>query len=354
MSRQNLQIVQGEGLVPHESNPQSMTVEDDAKAAMDEAIKKAEEEGKPEEKSEESEEITETVEEAIEAVQEGEAEAGDLEPPTSWPAEQQDVFRSVPKETQEFLLSLEQNAVAPLQQQIEALSPYQQIANQWDPYFSQQGVPPAQMINELLQANLVLRTGTPQQKANLLNNIVSQYGIPLGEDPLPDDLANDPVASALAPQLQAVQQGLAQLQSQMGSQFDALKQNQAQQQQQAIDQMASAVDAEGKPKYPYFNEVKGYMNALAETANSTGQSVTWDQVYEQACRAHPTVWPKIQSATRAAEIAQRKAIAADKQRASSSVSGSPAGSRTVKEDPNESVHDTVKRAMAQHSGAEGA
>lgn len=140
----------------------------------------------------------------------------------------------------------------------------------------------------------------------------------------------------------------------MGNQFAALQQSQADQAKSVVDNMVSATDEKGQLKYPYFNEVRPYMEQLATIASSTGKQVTWDSVYEQACRAHPDVWPKIQSADRARAVAERKAIAADKQRASSSVSGSPAGSRTVKEDPNESVFDTVTRAMAQHSGGEGA
>ena len=349
MSQQNLQLVQGEGLIPHESNPQSASVEDDVKTAMKEAEEKAEDKS---EDRPEGEEVVEAVEEGLEAVKEGEAEAGGLEPPASWTAAQQDVFRSVPQETQEFLLDLEESVVSPLQEQLQSLQPYQQMAQQWDPYFQQSGVPGPQIIGQLLQADLILKTGTPAQKADLLNNLVRHYQIPLGEETvaLPENLADDPVASALAPELQEVRQGLASLQAQMGNQFAALQQNQAQQQKAAIEQMASAVDGEGKPKYPHFNEVRPYMESLAVTANSTGQQVTWDSLYEQACRAHPSVWPKIQSAERAAGVAKRKAVAADKQRASSSVSGSPAGSRVVKEDPNESVHDTVMRAFELHSG----
>lgn len=340
-------IAQGEGLEPHGSNPRS--TEDDARAAMEEATKKAEEAEK--EAAEEPE-----LELQPEPVQEIEEELEPLEVPTAWTADQQDVFRNAPREAQEFLLDLYEGVTQPLQQQAESLQPWQQLNQQWDPYFQKVGIPAQQLVGQLLQAEMTLRTGTPAQKQQALAGIMNAYGVVFDEEPDLSEYDDDPRMKAIIERQAQIESENRQLQSQLQQGFGQVQASQVQQANATLQAFANRVDESGKLVHPYFNEVRGLMETLAETAQRSGQQVTLEQVYEAACRAHPQVWPKIQGAERAAGMAQRNAVAADKRRASKSVSGSPAGSRTVqiKDDPNASVEDDVRAAMAAHSGQGGA
>ncbi len=372
--KEDLPNAQGEGLVPHSSNPAS--VQEDVEAAMKAAVDAAS--GAPKEDGEgdgagapaeggneavidfnKAKEGTSPLEaEAPEGTQDVLAgvEAGDLEPPPEWDAERQEIFRTVPKEAQELLLDIHTSAAAPLQTQLEALQPLQSMQAQWSPYAQQVGIPLAQVVDSVLQAEMVLRTGTPEQKRNMIGHLVQSYGVDLGQQApaMPEEIVDDPVAAAMMPQLQQVMQGLNDLRSQVDSRFGQMQQSAAQSQQQALQSFAQEKDEKGTLLHPYYAEVEPLMEALAKHAIAGGRQTSLQEVYDSACRASPTVWPKIQAAERAAGLRERQKAAADKQRASSSVSSSPGGSRALKDDgkPDESVYETVRRhTMAAMGGA---
>lgn len=357
MADQTAHSAQGEGLVPHETNP---TVQKDVEDAMAKAVDDAGEAPSEEQQEETQQELP--IQEASQAPADtaetppakDEPQAGDLEPPANWSAADQGIFRDVDKATQEWLLARDKAATESYQQQLEAVQPWQQVQQQWDPYFKQLGQPAPQLINGLLQTEMQLRTGTPAQKQEALLGIMRAYGIEVGQEQqqLPEEVSSDPVAQALSARLDEVLRGQRALESQVQTQFGQFEANQLNAQQTALDQFKGATDADGKLLHPYYSEVEPLMNSLAANA---GQTTTLQDVYDQACWASPSVRAKLQGAAQAADIVGRKQSAAAKQVASKSVSSSPAGSRTVQVpqgNPNESVLETVEAAVAAHSGAE--
>lgn len=355
MAEQTTHNAQGEGLIPHDTNP--TPVSEDVEAAMKQAVDAAEETGDtPELELDAPADIPAEIpaEESREAPA---TEPGDLPAPAQWSAEDQEIFRSVDKNTQEWLLARDKAVAEQYQEQLSAVQPLQQVSQTWDPYFKQLGMPPAELLNGLLQTEMKLRTGTPQQKQDALIGIMRSYGIGVGQEQaqqLPEDIQQDPVAQALNQRLNEVLEGQQTLKSQMENQFGALQVQQVQSQVGALHAFRDQTDAEGKPLHPYFSEVENLMDTLAANAMATGQQTTLEDVYQQACWASPGVRAKLQSADRSAGIAGRQQTAADKQRAGKSVSGSPAGSRTVQVadgGSDESVHDTVMKAYTAHAGA---
>ena len=67
------------------------------------------------------------------AVEPTEETLGELEPPTAWTAEQQDVFRNMPENAQEWILDIYESAINPLQEQLDSLAHWQQVQQQWNP-----------------------------------------------------------------------------------------------------------------------------------------------------------------------------------------------------------------------------
>lgn len=368
MASQNTHVVQGDGLEPHPQNPASKetTVRGAVEDAMEKASKAVDELGDELPLEDNAEEAVETEESAVQAEGEGSPssesspdadEIGDLDPPTDWSAQDQEIFRGVDKQTQTWLLERDKASRGALQEQISALQPFQQVHQTWAPYIDKLGKPPQVLLNELINADYVLRQGTQQQKQQILSSIIQQYGVEVGQPQgqqqpqLPEEVASDPVYSAIEARLQQLQENQAALQSQMGNQFGAMQNQQISEQLMALEAFKGATDESGSLKHPHYQEVEPLMRGLAQDALANGRQTTLEEVYQQACWAHPDVRVKLQSAEKAAAIRERQASAAKKQAASKSVSSSPQGSRTVSRLPKgkkgESVRETVERAAAQ-------
>lgn len=367
-------IAVGEGLEPHDSNPDSVQhdVEKAMKAAQ-EAAEKVADEGAPKEPDAEPIDFnkakeastplgddTPPAEEPETDEQEGYpgdqqiSEPGDLEPPAAWSADDQTIFRDCPKDVQEWLLARDTAAQSAAQQQLTAVEPLARVQQQWQPYTDKHGLPFDQAVHQVMSTEMILRTGTAEQKRQAVQHLIQTYDVDFGQPQMvPDELANDPVASAITPQLQQVMEGLNRLQSQVDARFQTMQQSQESAQQAALTAFADATDEKGQKLRPYFSEVRDLMEVLASQAQAAGRATTMEEVYDQACRASPTVWPKIQAAQQSASLRERRAKAAEKQRAASSVSSSPSSGRTgIKDDgnPDESVYETALRAYNAHSG----
>ena len=367
---ENTHLVQGDGLVPHDSNPKSAQA--DAKEAMEKAQKAADEAAEASAQEQDANSSGDAEGTPAPGPQEGaptsgdgpdsqvtegtELEVGDLQPLESWNADQQGVFRGLDKDTQQFMLDVAENSRREFTGQLEALQGYQQFANTWSPYFAQHGLSAPVALDGLMRTEMTLRTGTPEQKLAALQQIANQYNVGAGQQQaptLPDDVASDPVAQAMNERLNQVMQAVQGLEGRMSNQFGQMQQAQQQSGEQQLATFRDAKDEKGNLLRPYFNQVRPTMEALAQNAANNGQQLTLEQCYDMACRADPEVFAKQQSAAQAADLIGRQQAAKAKQAAAKSVSSSPGGSRTVKiEDgnPNESALETVQRAFAAHSG----
>jgi len=373
-------LAQGAGIVPAADNPLrtdggvgpsvQQTVEDTMQKALEDGEVPANEEldkGKAEQSVEDvakqalaesgdddkpdGEAPTKTDGEAGDGAQE--AELGPLEPPANWSADDQEVFRGCNEEVQKWVQGFAERQIEPLQKQVEATQPVAKVLQTYDSYLKQLGQPADRVLEGLLQTEYLLRTGTPQQKAQALNRIIQDYGVQT-EAPaapaLPEEVAGDPVAQAFHPVLNQVMERL----DHLNNRFENNQQQAATYQQQsaaaALETFQNQKDDKGNLLHPYYGEVLATMEALANQANATGQQVTLEQVYENACMANPGVRAKIESAKQAASIRERQSKAADKSKASKSVASSPGTARTdsIEVKPDESAYDTAMRAAAAH------
>ena len=343
---------------PHDSNPQS--ARDTAMKLLDEAKDKATE-GAPAEAQGELPvtEPTPSPAEATEAGGEPAQGVPPLSPPADWSADDQAVFHKMDAETQKWAIAHDTARREAQAAQMAALSPWQQLDTTWDPYFTRLGVPKAQAVDRLLQADMTLRTGTPQQKQAMVNSILDTYGLrevisPQPAQQVPEDIAQDPVLSGMNQdfnnRLNQVMQAVEGMQSQISSQFGSMQQQQIANDAAALQAWSSATDEKGAPLRPYYAEVEGLMSALAQHAKTTGVQTSLDEVYAQACAAHPEVSRKIKQSQEAAALVQRQQEAASKQAASKSVSGSPGVQRQSNESlsaqPGETATETARRIAA--------
>jgi hypothetical protein len=177
-----------------------------------------------------------------------------------------------------------------------------QAAQEWDktiaPYMATIngfGVPPQVAARELFAADHALRHGTPDQKMQMFQKIARDYGVPL------EGLQNYQ-APYVDPQVQALQQQLAQVTGYI--------QNQRTAQEQAEMQRLNNQIADFSKGKEHFDSLREDMAALLQA----GRATTLDQAYEMASWANPTTRTAIiakQQSDAAAE-AKQKAQAAKK------------------------------------------
>jgi hypothetical protein len=133
---------------------------------------------------------------------------------------------------------------------------------------------------------------------------------------------------------------------------------QAQHQQQAqfqgylgeIEAFASAKDASGQPKYPYFDEVLGDVIVAVKAQVAAGHQVDLNTAYSKAIRMNDAVWSRTQQAEQAkAKKAQADKLAKDAANAKRA-GFSPSGTGAVTQASSvNSIADAMRLAEQQLS-----
>lgn len=207
-------------------------------------------------------------------------------------------------------------------------------------------------VGNLLQASAALQQGAPQYKAEIVANIVKQFGVNI--EMLDAALAGvapqgqpDPNAQVLQTVQQLLDQRLAPVQQVMSRIGESYQQGLQRLQSETHDELA-----EFEATNPEFlADVKPIMADLIELAARRGQDLSFKDAYEQATGLHPEVKRVIlgrQQANTAAELT-RKARAA--REASSSISGSPATGVPQVDQNAPAGHQTSLRASIESAWA---
>lgn len=173
-----------------------------------------------------------------------------------------------------------------------ALAPFQQ-------FFAMNGNNPAQTVQGVLQTASILQMGSPQQKADMVANMIKQFGVDIAalDNALVGGQPQQPAAMTPDQVQELVRQQMAQ------------QQQQYYQQQQATTQQE--VEAElnafaNDPKNEFYSEVAPLMFDLVQGAANRGQALSLEQAYDQACMIHPEV-KKVMDIRKMATANQQKA-----------------------------------------------
>lgn len=199
------------------------------------------------------------------------------------------------------------------------------------PIITAEGGNPISAVQSLLNTAYLLRTGTPEKKAELVRQIAQQYGVDLGQAAQAPQV--DPVLSSVQQELQQLKQF-----------FTTQQQTQEQAQQQQLLQEIQAFAAD--PKHPHFEQVKSLMAPLL----ASGQAKDLQEAYDMACHANPSIRSTILQAQDAEKKAKQKAELEAKKKAAVSVTGSP-GVTTPNASPNRDLRDELRANLAAARGA---
>jgi hypothetical protein len=256
--------------------------------------------------------------------------------PQSWSATEKAHWDKIPAEVQAVIARREEEAhrgITALGQDAALGKKLKDVINPYLPMIRAEGGTEEGAVRDLLQTAYTLRTGTPQQKAEVMQHVARLYGVDLS------------VAAQGAPQVnpevQSLRQEIAQLRGYLG--------NAEQQQHQHIQGQAQAIieTFAADPKNEFYEQVKPLMAHLLVG----GQAKDMQEAYDMACHANPdvrsTILTRSQADAEAKRAAEAKAKADAKRKAAGSISGSPAGtvSTTTTANQNLSLRDELRQAM---------
>jgi hypothetical protein len=224
--------------------------------------------------------------------------------PSTWKKEVVEKYwDAIDPELAEYLQTREQQyaqGVSTYKQEWERAKPLSEAMQEFMPLLQQNRIDPGQWIRNLGNAHRVLAMGTPEQKAQMFQQLAADYGVQLGQEQ-----QGDPNVSRFA-------QELTQLRSQVNHFMTA-----AQQAEQARVQTEIAKFSEGKP---HFEAVKATMAQLLES----GVTADLQTAYDKAIRLHDDIWQQEQ------ERQQREADEARKRQAAEAVARAKANAVSVK------------------------
>lgn len=236
----------------------------------------------------------------------------EIKAPNSWSANAKTKWTEIPTELQAEINKREteiHQGFTRMDEDRQFGKALKDIVQPYMPIIQAEGGTPVTAIQALLNSAYVLRTGTPQAKTQLFQQLAQQYGVDLAQ------ISQGQVK--VDPQLQAIQSELVQLKSDRQQEITMREQQQREALQGTIDAFAA------DPAHVHFEVVKPHMVALLKG----GLAKDLQDAYDQAVHARPDIRSTLlqsQSAElEANRIADAKAKADKARKASVSVRGGP-------------------------------
>lgn len=254
-------------------------------------------------------------------------------PPQSWTAEAKAEWANAPDKIRAEVLKREQDMHQALTRhdgELRLGRDMKEIVSPYLPIIQAEGGTPQTAVRDLLNTAFVLRTGSQEQKRALILNTAKQYGVDLGIQEESEYV--DPMLASLRQEIEQLKRiaNPQAVESRLRERFEG-------------DKIQSDIAAfAANPANVHFEAVKPIMGALL----GSHQAKDLQEAYDMACNANPQIRSTLEAAKRAELEAKRKQEIAQKKRAASSITGSPAvpGNSKVT-NPKSSVEDDLRAAF---------
>jgi hypothetical protein len=278
--------------------------------------------------------------------------AQNVKAPISWRPAVREKFGSLPAEVQAEVMRREHEINNGMREASEARKFHREAMDAVSPYLAAiqaEGGTPITAMKSLLGTAYMLRTGQPQQKAQMVADMILQFNIPI--ETLDQaitariqgrQMPNDPMMSALQRELAPVRQFMSQIQN--GVQQSS--QRTEQEITQTVEQFAS------NPQNEFWEDVKDTVADFLEVAATRGQQMTLQQAYDKAIMLHPEISEVVsqRKLTKTASKRHSAAVKAAKAGASIGTDSSPAP--TPPSGRGKSVRSAVEAAYDKHMSDE--
>jgi hypothetical protein len=251
--------------------------------------------------------------------------------PAAWKPDSREHWSKLPPEVRQEVARREQEMGTILRQGTEHRKMAEGLERTLQPYRAFLHGDPLPAIGNLLQTAVDLQTGTAEQKAAIVGQIIKGYGVNV---------------ETLAAMLDGQAPAQTQPQQFRDPRFDQfLGQLQQAQQQRSEQTRASASRQleEFAGKAEFLNDVREDMADLMALARQRGREMTLDEAYERACLAHPDVRSLYQQRKATQEAANARASTQRARAASSSIRHEPTA--PAEGPQSTSLRDTILAAM---------
>ena len=207
----------------------------------------------------------------------------DIEPPEHWSIHDKEVFNEQTARGKEYFLRRTKEMESSFTKknmefadEIKFLKNFKEKLRPFEPYLKQNNIDPLDAFEKILSTDIRFRTSPTEEKLNLLKQVAYDYGIPLSsQDP---DQPIDYQQQAYLDKLYTMEERL--------NRFEKDKVVSEQNYyQKTIDSFAQSKDENGKPKYPYFEDLKSDMSMLL----AAGKAETLEEAYNQSIYLNPSL-----------------------------------------------------------------
>lgn len=235
--------------------------------------------------------------------------------PASWKGDAKQVWADLPEAARNEVIRRETHVNRVLSENAEVRNyagAIQQVTERHAERIAQFNMPPAQVFDTLLEADRMLSTAEPIQKAQYMAKLIKDYGI--------DISALDNALSGAVPAIPDVSR---QVQMQVDAALAPFRQREQSEQQERQQQVAATIEMmENNPEFPQFDAVREEMADLIEIKANRGIYIDLEQAYAIVTGQSPIAKQQQQIAT----AKQATATAQKAKSAAVSVSGTPSSS----------------------------
>jgi len=249
---------------------------------------------------------------------------GDVPAPVSWKPAVREHWSKLPPEVQQEVQRRERE----IQQGLQQASSHRKVAEEYfrtvapfQSFIQASNSSPSQAITQLMTTAAQLTMGSPAKKAEVVRNIISEYGVDikmlddaLAGEKLPDD-PNAPLLTAIDQRLAPINEFMGRVDGEVANNQEALDYEAA----DTLDTFAAANE--------FYEDLRDDMADLMEMAANRGRTMTVEQAYQKAAQAHPEIGPIYAQRVAAAENKLTTEAANKKRNAASSIHGSPGAGR---------------------------
>ena len=243
--------------------------------------------------------------------------------PQAWKPEAREFWNQIPEAARREIMRTEQSIQQTLRDTVEdrrLAGAIKETIRPFEHMMKAEGANPIQAIDNLLTTAARLRTGNVQDVANLVTEIVTQFGT--GRFGNQFIQALDGALAGKAPQ-QQVDPYVAQMEQRV-RQMEQVFQQQQYQQTQQIEYGAQNEVAQFMQTAEFGNDLRDEMADIIEMASQRGQALSLQEAYDRACWANPEIRNVLTQRQERERAQQTNQVAQTARRAAASVGGSPA------------------------------
>tara|TARA_R110000851_G_scaffold129651_1_gene262737 strand:+ start:20310 stop:21356 length:1047 start_codon:yes stop_codon:yes gene_type:complete len=269
------------------------------------------------------------VEAAPDVAEEGtptaEAEPEDkrsIKAPINWAPKEREDWSRIPRHLQEKIMSREKDIQMNLQNTSEARKTAEQFNSVADRYGAALGGvvggSPMEAVENLFSTAASLRTGSQQEKAQTIANMISQFGIDITA--LDNAIVGSPQQGVNDPNGE-MQRMIDQRLAPIVGQYEQQAQMAQQQEQQAATNQVIAFSE----KAEFLNDVREDMADMIDMSAKRGIEMGLEDAYKKACMMNPQIMGVMQQRQKQRQLTGNNSSMAAKKAAATSITGHRGG-----------------------------